>query len=127
MAYRNHPQCGQHLPDGYRPYYFQPQDGSDFVGEAAEDAALCRRPTPAQLLHWQALPQHQCFAALVERVQLTVLAYLQAGAERHYPQAEYETPIVFCKQLPERAKKGEEGARQGERISFALCRYKVIL
>ncbi len=84
-------QCSQqaeHLPDRYRPHRLQPQSWSDSVGKTVEDAALRRRPIPTQLLYRQALSRHQCSVALVERIQLPVLAYIQVGAgiERQRPQ-----------------------------------------
>ena len=97
------------------------------MGKAVEDAALCRRPIPAQLLHRQALPWHQCPFALVERIQLPILAYIQAGPgiERHRPQRRARNTDYFYKQLPGHSEKDEEGAGEDERAPFVLCHYTV--
>ena len=66
MKKTKHQQQAEHLPDRYRPHHLQPQGWRDSVGKAVEDSTLHRRPVPAQLLHRQALPGHQCSLALVE-------------------------------------------------------------
>ena len=38
---------------------------------------------------------------------------------------EHGTPIIFYKQLPEHAKKDEEGTGEDERVPFVLCHYTV--
>ena len=86
------------------------------------------RPIPAQLPHRQALPWHQCPFALVERVQLPVLAYLQAGAgvERQCPQrrARYADCLLQAASRT-RQERRAKATSEDERVPFVLCHYTV--
>ncbi len=82
-------------------------------GRSARDG-----PFPSQLLHRQAIPWYQCPFALVERIQLPILAYVQTGAgiEGNVRKGEHGTQIIFYKQLPEHAKKDDEATGEDERV-----------
>lgn len=51
-----------------------------FIAQAVADSTLYRRPVPPQLPHRQTLSRNQCISAMVQPLQLPVLAYVQAGA-----------------------------------------------
>jgi antirestriction protein ArdC len=97
------------------------------VGKAVEVAALHWRPVPAQLLHRQALPGHQCSVLWSSEYSSPLwLTFKQAQALKcSVRKGEHGTPIVFYKQLSGYAKSDEEGTGEDERVPFVLCHYTV--
>ena len=109
MKKTKHQQQTEYLSDRYRPHHFQPQSWRDSVGEAVEDAALCGRPIPAQLLYGQALPGYQCPLALVERLQLPFWLTFKQAQELKGNVRKGETRNADC--LLQAASRRREGRR----------------